>query len=545
MAFRLSLDQDVVPVEPGATAPLMVTVVGDPGTADRYELEVEGIDAEWKAIPVPIFATEPGETHSEKLFFKPSRVPESGAGNYPVVVRVRSLESGEARTAQAVLQVKPFYHLSAELSPKKGYYSPMSHQNEFDLAVVNLGNRPVTVQFSATDPEDACAYVFEHDQVEIGPGQQRDVTVQVNPKRSMFLSTGRLIGFTVYARATDANNVAAHAQAQLEQRAFLSPLSLVALLVPIALGTAWWLGRPQKPTVSLDVTPGATIQGQVVKVTWNASAGATVRVETDKGEVVYEGDSNQGSRDYKIDRSGTLVFTATALRDGLKAESSPFTIQSTPPEVVPLPAIREFSADPERVRLGRPVTLRYRFGDSVTEARLAPTGDSLDPALRSFEVTPTKTGTTIYQLVARNKEGKETIREVKVEVYEESEAQILAFATNPAKVEFPGDPVTVAWQVTQAARVELKIGENSPQSVEPMGERLIPISAKTRIVLIAYDNAGRRIARDLTVNVQPTPTPPPTGPTDGGDPIEPSTVTTGTTGGAPPDPMPPRTTGGL
>ncbi|RYG43803.1 hypothetical protein EON79_16275, partial [bacterium] len=124
MSFRLSLDQDVVPVEPGATAPLTVTVIGDPASADRYELDIEGVDPEWKAIPVPIFVTEPGEVRSEKVFFKPSRASESGAGNYPFVVRVRSLESGESRTAQGILQVTPFYHLSAELSPKKGYFSP-------------------------------------------------------------------------------------------------------------------------------------------------------------------------------------------------------------------------------------------------------------------------------------------------------------------------------------------------------------------------------------------------------------------------------------
>ncbi|CAN5613534.1 hypothetical protein BH11ARM2_BH11ARM2_21770 [soil metagenome] len=542
MGFRLTLDQDIVPVEPGTTAPLTLTVVGDSGAADRYELEVEGVDPEWKAIPVPIFSTEPGETHSEKVFFKPARASESGAGNYPVVVRVRSLETGESRTAQAVLQVKAFHHLSAELSPKKGYYSPARHQNEFDLSVMNLGNRPLTVQFSANDPEDICAYVFEHDQVEVSPGQQRDIVVRVSPRRNPILASGRLIGFTVSARATDANNVGAHAQAQLEQRAFLSPVSLVALFLMTALAGAWWLSRPQMPTISLMVDPGQVIQGQVVKVAWRAPEGTSVHIESDKGDVLYEGDTSQGSRDYRIDRTGTVVFTATASRDGMKADAAPASVVSTAPEVVPPPAIREFTADPARVRLGSSVTLRYKFSESVTEARLAPTGDTLDPALASFEVTPTKAGTTTYELVARNKDGKETTKEVKVEAYEESDAQILAFAADPMKVENAGATVTVSWQVnTRAVRVELKIGDGAPQSVESTGERVVPISTKTRIVLIAYDDTGRRVTRDLTVNVVPAPIPPPDGPTDGGD-LPPSTLTTGG-GSAPPDPIPPRSTG--
>ncbi|RYG31763.1 hypothetical protein EON81_22170, partial [bacterium] len=488
MAFRLTLDQDVVPVEPGATAPLTVVVTGDPASSDRYELEVEGVDPEWKAIPVPVFGTEPGETRSEKLFFKPPRASESGAGNYPFVVRVRSLETGESRTAQGILQVTAFNHLGAELSPKKGYFSPLRHQNEFDIALVNLGNRTLPVQLTASDPEDACAYVFEQDHVEIGPGQQKDLTVRVNPRRNPFLASGRLIGFTVTARATDTNNVATQAQAQLEQRAFLSPLTLVFLLFLAALTGGWWISRPQKPTVSLYAEKGQFIQGESIDLSWQASPGSMVHIESDKGDVVYDGNTSTGKRSYKIDRSGTLVFTATASRDGLKADPTAFTVTVTAPEVTPSPVIRSFSADPPRVRLGQPVTLRYEFSDSVTEARLAPTNEPLDPALTSFQVVPQTLGKTVYEIVARNKDGKETTRKLTVETYDQSDAQIFLKA-DPVKVPYAGDMTTISWQTVKAIRVELKIGSDQPQQVTTEGTQQIAIGAKTRIVLIAYDAA--------------------------------------------------------
>ncbi|RYJ05133.1 MAG: hypothetical protein EON52_13160, partial [Actinomycetales bacterium] len=211
--------------------------------------------------------------------------------------------------------------------------------------LVNLGNRSLPVQLTASDPEDACAYVFEQDHVEIGPGQQKDVTVRANPRRSPFLASGRLIGFTVTARATDTNNVATQAQAQLEQRAVLSPLSLVFLLFLGALAGGWWISRPQKPTISLLAEPSQVVQGGTITMTWSASPGSMVHIENEKGDVVYDGNTSTGKKTYRVDRSGTLVFTATANRDGLKADPTVITVEATAPEVAPPPVIREFSAD--------------------------------------------------------------------------------------------------------------------------------------------------------------------------------------------------------
>src|SRR5256885_1805032 len=108
MSFTIRLSQDLTAVEAGATVPLSIEVVNKGEAEDRYEMQVEGIDPEWTASPEPVFTVGPGETHSQKVFFKPPRSSESIAGNYPFVVRVRSLNSGDARTAQGVLQIKAF-----------------------------------------------------------------------------------------------------------------------------------------------------------------------------------------------------------------------------------------------------------------------------------------------------------------------------------------------------------------------------------------------------------------------------------------------------
>src|ERR1044072_6042292 len=200
MSFTIRLSQDLTAIEAGATVPLSIEVTNKNAESDRYEIQIEGVDPEWVAYPEPVFNVGPSESHGQKVFFKPPRASESLAGNYPFVARVRSLESGEAKTAQGVLQIKPFNHLSLELSPKKGYTSPMRQANIFGLTVMNLGNTEHTLQLSGSDPDEECNYDFETDQVTVSPGAQKQVDVTVNAANSSWVAPVRLFGFSISAR---------------------------------------------------------------------------------------------------------------------------------------------------------------------------------------------------------------------------------------------------------------------------------------------------------------------------------------------------------
>src|SRR5579862_9410466 len=266
MGFTLQLAQDLVEVEAGSTTPVTVTVANKGTATDRYELEVEGVDAEWKAIPVPVFAAEPGENHVERFFIKPPRNSENLAGNYPFVVGVRSLESGEQRSVQGVIRLKPFHHLTMEIDPKKGSFSPTTHRNVFDITLVNLGNTEHTLQLVGSDPEDACTYEFEHEQVSLGPGQQREVTVTVHPVSMPILSSGKLIGFSIAGRSIDSPSVVTTAQAQLERRSLLSPSSMIVLAFLVLIVGVWFLEMPKPPTVQVSANPLRAVAGQSTTV---------------------------------------------------------------------------------------------------------------------------------------------------------------------------------------------------------------------------------------------------------------------------------------
>ncbi len=522
MSFSIRLTPDMAPVEPGATTPISVVVVNRTDEQDRFEMEIEGIDPEWKAVPVPVFAVDPDETHEEKVFFKPRRTSESLAGNYPFVVRVRSLNSGDQRTIQGVLQVKQFNHLTMEISPKKGYISPARKQNNFDVALVNLGNTEHTLHLVGTDPEDSCTYEFEHDQLTVAPGQQRDLELVVTPTSQPFMMGGRLIGFTVTGRSIESPTIVASAQAQLEQRSLLSPSTLIVGFLLALLFGAWLLMMPKPPTMSVSVDPPSVMRGEPVTVAWQSEGANQITIRIGD-EVIYEGQELRGSKELVPDRTGILTIHAAARKDGNVVESSAKVTVEEPP-TVPMPAILRLTADPARVRLGESFILRYQFGDAVVKGVLSPMGTELDPALNELEVTPSRAGELEYTLVAYNQSGQTVRKAIKVNVVDESDARIAVFRAEPSTVQAPDTRTTLSWLVTGAVRVELSVN-GQVMTVEQSGPATYEVTAKTQFAITVYDAKGRSVTRKLVVDYKEATPPPDEPPVSTG-----STATTGTDG---------------
>jgi hypothetical protein len=532
MSFSVQVTPDLVPLEAGATTPISVVVVNKGTEADRYEMEIEGIDPEWKAVPVGVFGVDAEETHTEKVFFKPPRASESLAGNYPFVVRVRSLISGDSRTVQGVAQVKPFHHLSMEIDPKKGFISPTRKQNIFDVTLVNLGNTEHTLQLLANDPEDACAYEFDQEQVTIGPGQQRDVELVADPTTKPIFSGGRLIGFTVSARSSSAPSVVASAQAQLEQRPLLTPTTLAVFVLLVLLFGAWFMMMPKPPAITLAVTPQRALQGTTVTVNWDAEHAKRVIVRAGNEEI-YNGTEPRGQMTYPLTTPGVVTFVAQAINGDRKVDDTQEVTVETPAPVPP-PRILSLSASPTRVRLGEPFVMKYSLSDNVTEAVLQPTGERIDQVLNEQEVRPERTGQIQYTLVVKNSVGEVARKSFTVSVYDESDARILEFRPSAKNVPAADARVTITWQVIGAERVELKAGSNEASVVGPSGSQEFVLGAKTTFTLSAIDAKGRPVSRQTTVVVDvPPPTPPDTGGTTATGTDAGSTAATGgdTTGG--------------
>ncbi len=537
MSFSIQTASDVVLVDPGATIPVVITVVSRAIAQDRFELEVEGIDPDWKAIPVPVFNVEPNETHEERFFLKPPRSSESAAGDYPLVIKVRSLNSGEAKVVQAILRVKPFHHISIEILPKKGFVSPLRKQNYFTARVINLGNTEHSLQFIANDPEDACTFDFENEQTAVGPGQTREVGFDANPAHKSVFMGSRLIGFTLTGRSVDTPSVVASAQAQLEQRPFFSLGTLISFILIGVLYGLWLYAMPKPPKLDITMDIRQLLLGKTVEVKWaaaNATKVTIYAVHNGQREFIYEGKDLADTRPFVPKEAGEYTIHGVATKDG-RGTKDDLSLSVREPDKGPTPDITEFTANPTKIKLGQSFLIKYKFNGNVKRAVLGPVQQDLNLETDTKEVTPSQSGEIMYTIVAYNATGVSVSKSIKIVVVDTSDATILGFDVSPKEVPFDNPKVLITWQVTNAARIELKIDGRPTLTVEPNSSVDVDIKTKTEIVLRAVDSKGRETTRRIVVPV----TKPPTGP----DPGEPPT-TTGSTTGTATGTIPPPTTGG-
>lgn len=509
MSFDARLSTDQIAVDPGVATPLEVVVENRSEDSQQFEIQIEGVDPEWVAVPVPIFRAGPGETRAEKVFFKPPRISESVAGNYPFVVKVRSLDTGDARTLQCVVAIRPFHHLSMELSPKRGRVSSVAKSCRFTLTLMNLGNTDHTVQLMGSDPENLCAFEFEKEGVSLTAGQQTTISMGVSATSSRFLANPRLHGFTISGRSREASAVACSAQGQLEQRAMVSPGSALFALVLLLLVAGWWMIFPKPPKVdSLILSSKSLTEGEKLTISWRAS-------QADKVEL-YLNDrlffAGKASDEYEMSPTESGIIKAVAYRDGKRSPevSEAFTVN--PKERAAPPRIESFTISPREAVEGDTLLVSYRVGPSVKRLFLEPTGGDLDVAANELEIVASRVGEIRFILHAENADGVRTKTEFTVRVKERPTpplAKVARFEAEPTMVDPALGRVTLRWEVEGADKVEIDFGSGL-EAVSRTGEREVTgIAQETRFRLVATDANGVLVERSLTVGVANSDAPPP------------------------------------
>jgi hypothetical protein len=502
MSFSVRIAADLVSVEAGATVPLGIEIANRSDEQDRFEMEVEGLDPDWTAVPVPTFAADPRDIQTEKIFFKPPRVSESLSGTFPFVIKVRSLLTGEQRTAQGILEIKPYHHLTMELSPKKGQFGAAKKTNQFQVTIMNLGNTEHTLQLYATDPEDALAYDFEQNQIAIGPGQTKTVQLIAKPTETRTFAGSKLHGFSVSARGVETPSVACSAQAQLEVKPLMSPGWIAVGVLFLLVFAGWFALIPKPPSLdTLSVDPLNPIRGSQVTVKWSSSNATSVRLQ------VYGQEIEVRPNDQYVFTAGeSTLVRAIAYRDQKESAAKTVMVTAIDPAPVEDPVIERFNITPREARLDTPLLVQYKLGKSVTKAVLEPSGVQLDLTLEQLTIKADLTGKVVYRLVAQNSAGKTTSKSITVNVFEGSDATIIAFKLDPEKLPFDGGTVTLTWQVSGAERLDLKAGTEEMQLELPSGTRSFNISTPMEFTLTATDSKGRKVVQKKRVELEPPPT---------------------------------------
>ena len=499
MPLNLSVSTDSVTVEPGQAAPLAILVENDSTTEDTVEIGILGLDGEWVIIPVSQIELRPNDKQEVKVFFKPPRSSESSAGSFPFVVKVRSLTNSDQRTSGGMLTIKPFHSLSVELNPRRGVITSTKQNNVFTATVMNMGNSEHDVQLSADDPEEACTYDFDDEQVTLRPGQQMDVDFAVTPKKKSPLGSSRLVGFIVTARSTSVKGVASTVQGQLEIRPFFTPMKLVfATLVMILLGI-FWLTQPKPATIRLEILgPKKVYQGTKVTVRWVAENSNAVKILA-SGEVVQENAAPEGSVEVEARLLGTLKIQGVAFRDQRESEPATAEVEVVLAPVVPDPEILVFKPSSLEVRKGEKVTLEYSFNAAVTKAILAPNQIELDLNLNTIVVEPSVVGDNEFTIVVENAQKKIQKKSLRIKMVDSSLASITRFEADPVTGEAGNYATVIHWVTLNADRVELLVNGKA-LSVESEGDPEIPIVGKTVFKLRALDVNGKVVEKVLTVD---------------------------------------------
>jgi hypothetical protein len=505
MGFRAHVASGSFSVEPGVSASVPVELTNEGSAPLKLELQIEGIDPEWVAIPVPVVEVPAGETVTERVFLKPPREPESLSGTYPFVLRVTD-EAGEERALTFSLEVKPFHNVSIDVQPRRGLVATISREAVFHVTVMNLGNVEHTVRLFASDSGENFAFEFDQEQVTVAPGAQKSVSMTVSAVKSPLLANARLQQLTVSARSLDDKTVATATHAQIEQRALVTPGLMWLAALAVFIVTAAILLAPRNPVVdSFTVTPERVVAGEPFVIEWSTSHARTVELSV--GGTVYRDLRPSGTKTVatesftEADQSGRQLDVKIRAFNGRRQSLEKSRLVAVRGrEVPPEPEILEFTITPTELKVGQAFQVTYRLSDSVTEAFLEPTGLKLDLGLESIQPTAQIAGEYDYKLIARNQAGQEVEKTIRVKVIEGSDASIVVFRADPALVDPFDGRVTLTWQVENSLRTELYEGNRMVQRLDmPEGQIDRLISFETVFKLVVYDRAGRTAEKEVTV----------------------------------------------
>lgn len=524
--IAVTLSEPDIVIEPGSVAQLTVTITNRQETADRLSLEIEGVDVEWYAIPVPAVNVGPGAQAVLKVPFKVARTSANRAGTYPFLVRVQAMETGEVGVAQASLNVKAYNALQVELNPKRAVATFFHPLNDFDVSVGNLGNVEETLDLFASDPDDGCAYEYDTDRITLKPGQTAVVPLAVRPKVSALIGGTRIYGFTASTRSTDDSYVSANAHGQIEKHALISPLLGIVLLLLGLSGGVYLATRP-KPAEPIKITKFAAVptqveQGQTTTLTWEVhglSAGDRHLVLShrvgEKGAEIVDGElPTEAGKETVTPEYPTAIYTLTARgsRDQ-KPDHDTIKVNVTLPKALPKPVINKFVATPRKIHPGDTVTLSW---SAINQKQfiLDPGNVTLSQYEETKQVTPDQD--IEYKLRAFNSKGDMTLKTVTVKVVPINVciAEIDYFNIKPPI--YVGVPVRLKWSTHYARGLRIDstdpgitIGDRSPGD----GSEVITFNTTNPVTftITASDSMAKQVTKTLVVipKIKPLPPPPP------------------------------------
>ncbi|QNP75721.1 hydrolytic protein [Streptomyces roseirectus] len=257
----------VVTVAPGSVATTTLTVRNDSDIVEAYSLEVVGECAAWSSVEPARVSLYPGTSETVTITLSPPRSPEVRAGERPFAVRVLPAEHPESvRVPEGTVRIEAFHELETELAPRRrrGWL-----RGRYRLAVRNLGNTPVQVEFTPGQPGEELGFAFTQERPKLEPGESTEVGLRVRTGKPVWFGTPVVWPFTL--TTTEVAPEEGAEQPRPEESAPRAPLDaefvqipifprwlLILLAILLALLLAWFaLVRPAVRSAAKDAAKEA------------------------------------------------------------------------------------------------------------------------------------------------------------------------------------------------------------------------------------------------------------------------------------------------
>jgi pSer/pThr/pTyr-binding forkhead associated (FHA) protein len=307
----VSLEGPQRAVVPDSLTTATITVQNRGLVRDDLTLQLAGLPEEWVRLSKKRVNLQPGAQVEVTLTLQPSKRSETTAGDHPFTVTVTSHEHRAKASVQGVLKVLPFQAVAAALQPARS-------RRKFQVQVHNQGNQSMTYRLRGSDEQRALDFQFAQAEIELSPGAQQTIELQVAPKVKIKAGTRGVYGFNVIATA-EASSAQATGLLIIHRPLLWMWLSIVMLLLfgaALAYPKVCYQLSPDLPLCPPDpnpivsvftVTPQEIESGGVVALSWDVQNADEVKL-TEPDQITLD---KIGVRAFSVNRDTRFTLQAT------------------------------------------------------------------------------------------------------------------------------------------------------------------------------------------------------------------------------------------
>ncbi len=199
-----------VVLEPGGQAQVTVTVRNPGQIVEGYRLTVHGGASDWADVVMSpardeggppgdadVLRVYPGQEGSATVVFTAPAGSAGAAGSVPFAVLAQSVVDDSAAAAEeGDLEIGRVEGLAASLTPvtSRGRWA-----GRHTVRISNWGNAPASLRLTASDPDEALAFLVSPDRLELPVGRSAVAAVRVRTRRPFLRGAPVRLPFRVVA----------------------------------------------------------------------------------------------------------------------------------------------------------------------------------------------------------------------------------------------------------------------------------------------------------------------------------------------------------